>query len=233
MSCDTVGGEAIDALEQIDAAHVFQAMQGRRHAGQRPVEHQHRIGRGAEFGEARVGFDLAVHQDDDTVAEGLDFGKDVRGEEDGAVIGQSADQVADFHDLRRIEAHGGFVEDEELRLVQDGLGQSHALPEALAQVCNGTGQVLLKARGVDRFGEKGNLFLLGNLAQVGHHPEVGLHREFGVERRGLRQVADLRLYLTGVLQHVQPVDQDRAIVGLQVAGEDLDDRGLSRAVGAE
>ncbi len=63
---------------------------------------------------------------------------------------QAADQAPHLDDLRRVQAHGRLVQDQQLGPVQDGLGQTDALAIALAELADGAGQVLLQARSADR-----------------------------------------------------------------------------------
>ena len=46
-------------------------------------------------------------------------------------MGQLADELADLLDLVRIEPGGGFVQNDYLWIVDQRLGQRHALPIAL------------------------------------------------------------------------------------------------------
>ena len=101
-----------------------------------------------------VGLDLAVHQDDHPVAQRLDLGQDVGREEDRWRCSASR------RIRRRISTicvgsrpDGRLVQDQQLGLVQDGLGQADALAEALAELADGPGQVLGQAGGVDRLGD--------------------------------------------------------------------------------
>ena len=49
------------------------------------------------------------------------------------VLPQAADEFAGLDDLHWVDADGGHVEDEHRGLVEHGLGQPDALPEALGQ----------------------------------------------------------------------------------------------------
>jgi hypothetical protein len=63
--------------------------------------------------------------------------------------------------------------------------------------------------------------------------EVLLHQHLAVQRRALRQVADLGLGRERVGDDVDALDVGVALVGLEVAGEDLHQRRLAGAVGPE
>ena len=48
--------------------------------------------------------------------------------------GQTLDEFPDFNDLFRVEAHSGLVENEDRRIMQQGLCQSNTLPIATGEV---------------------------------------------------------------------------------------------------
>ena len=80
----------------------------------------HRIGR----------HQLAAIDDDDLFACLLDFGQNVRAQHDRVITSEAANQVTCFVDLLGIQSRGGLVEDQHVRVVNDGLGQADALPVA-------------------------------------------------------------------------------------------------------
>ena len=85
-----------------------------------------RLVRGDLLGGA-VGDEPALVDDQHPTAGDLDLRQDVRGQDDGARLAEPADQAADLDDLVRIEPVGGLVEDEQLRRVQQRLGEADAL----------------------------------------------------------------------------------------------------------
>ena len=68
---------------------------------------------------AALGDDPAAVEDQHAAAEQLDLGQDVGREQQGVLAAELADQLADGHDLLRIEADGRLVEDQHLRVVED------------------------------------------------------------------------------------------------------------------
>ena len=84
-----------------------------------------------------VGHQLAARDDDGARAHGVDFFEDVRGDDDGLLARDLADQRADFVFLQRIETVGGLVEDQHLGVVHDGLREADAPLEALGQRFDG------------------------------------------------------------------------------------------------
>ena len=69
--------------------------------------------------------------------------------------------------------------------------------------------------------------------QIGHQLQIGLHGEFGIEGRVFGKIADSGLHAQEVCVDIKPVDPDIALIRLQVAGQRLDQSGLSGAVGAK
>src|SRR5689334_19844752 len=61
-----------------------------------------------------VGDDLAARDDHGARADRVHLFEDVRGDDDGLLLGDLADERADLVFLQRIEAIGGFVEDQHL-----------------------------------------------------------------------------------------------------------------------
>ncbi|GBL36833.1 uncharacterized ABC transporter ATP-binding protein YdbJ, partial [Anaerolineaceae bacterium] len=55
---------------------------------------------------------------------------------------KALDQISDFNYLRRVEAYGRLIQNQQPRPVQYGLRQPHALPKTFAQLCNGLRQAL-------------------------------------------------------------------------------------------
>src|SRR5262249_23932209 len=95
------------------------------------------------FGSARPGLQVAhrvgSHQlplvnNDDLLAGLLDFGKNVGAENDGVAAGKAPDQVSGFIDLLGVEPGGGLVENENIRIMNDGLSQTNALAIAFRQL---------------------------------------------------------------------------------------------------
>src|SRR5262249_53270344 len=83
--------------------------------------------------------ELSLADDDDLLARLLDFGKDVGAENNGVVARELAKQLADFDDLLRVEAAGRLVEDEDVGVVDDRLGESDALPVAFGKFADELG----------------------------------------------------------------------------------------------
>jgi hypothetical protein len=74
-------------------------------------------GRAQQLGRGALRLDLPVADDHDPVGDGLDLGQQVRGEQDGpAAVGEVAQHPAHPAHALGVEAVGGLVEDEHLRV---------------------------------------------------------------------------------------------------------------------
>ena len=81
--------------------------------------------------DAADGLEFALMDDGHAVANRLDFAEFVRGKENGfALVLQPLDDFADFHAAQGIKAAGGFVEDEQIGIVDQRLGEADALLHA-------------------------------------------------------------------------------------------------------
>ena len=72
----------------------------------------------AELGRGAVGDDSALVDDDGAGAGGIHFLQDVGGKENGFGLAKTGDEFSDFVFLVGIESIGGFIEDEDLWVVE-------------------------------------------------------------------------------------------------------------------
>ena len=93
----------------------------------RPVVHQPAYVRERAFGDQP-----ALSYDEDAGAEALDLVEHVAGDDYGlALVSEAAEQLDGQEPLAGVEPLERFVEDEEVRVVDDGLSQLHPLAHAL------------------------------------------------------------------------------------------------------
>src|SRR4029077_6855428 len=182
----------------------------------------------------RVGRDQLASVDDDDLPAGLfHLGDDVGAEHDGVIAGEAFEQVPGLVDLLGVESSGGFVENQHVRVVNDGLRQSHPLAVALRK---------LAQEFVPHIAYRAALAnVVGAAAQVGagkafefaDKAEVlgGLHLR--VDGRSFGEVADALLDLEGLLDDVEAGHGGSAFRRRQEAGQHTHGRGLASAVGAE
>ena len=90
------------------------------------------------FSTESVATSLPAVDDHHLLAGLLDFGQDVRAENDGVVAGQAADQRTRLVDLLGVQAGRRLVQNQHVGIVDDGLRQSDALPVALGELAGGS-----------------------------------------------------------------------------------------------
>ena len=172
-------------------AHVGQLGQhgGVHRAFKLGADHGFAGGAGGQLGHRAVGHQLAPADDEHAGAQGRDFGQYVGAENDGFIFAHLADELADFQNLVGVEAGGGLVEDEHVGVVDEGLGQAHALPVALAERANLLVLLAAQAHATHQLGHAG---AQAGAAQPVHRAdefEVLVHVHIEVERVVLGQVA--------------------------------------------
>ena len=169
-------------------------------AGEEPLQVLRRV----------AGHEAALGDDEYRLAHGLDLGEDVAAEYDRVLAPEVLYEVADLDYLPGVEAHGGLVEDDDLRVAQQGLGDAHALAIALGEVLyEPVRDVAYLRDGHDA------LHLLCELGpaqalSVSDEGEIFPRRPVHVERRLLRQIAQQPLRRARLLKDVVPVDPDLA-----------------------
>ena len=190
------------------------------------VLHRQQVGDLAEL------LQLAVVQDRDPVADVLHVGQQVAAQDDRlALVAQLADQVLHLGRADRVEARGRLVEQDQLGVVDQRLGQAdpplHALGVFAELAC------LAAFRPTMSISRSTRLRPLGR--RDVEQPAVEVERLLGVEElvevRLLGQVAD-PLVLGDVGGRLVE-DQRLALGGEEQAEQQLDRGRLARAVGAE
>src|SRR5262249_33808953 len=144
-----------------------------------------------------------------------------------AVVAQLDDQVLHPARALRVEAGSRLVEDDQLRIVDQRLGQADALPHALRVFLEYALLVVLQADRLDQ--------LLGPLAAhlriELEEPAVKVERLLGVQKaveiRLLWQIADALVLANLVGGEVE--DNGVAVGGAQQAEQELDGGGLAGA----
>lgn len=171
------------------------------------------------------------HQD--AVGYALNVGDDVRGQQDDLVGGEARDEVAEPHPLLRVEAGGGLVEHEDVRVVEHRLGDTESPLHATGKRPDEAALLAGEPDPVEQL-ERARACRAGVQALQGGHV---LHE---VERRELRvvpevlgEVAEARPELAPHLRGRAPVEADLARGRAQDAAYHAHDRRLPRAVGAE
>jgi len=177
--------------------------------------------------------DSAAVQDLNAVTHGLHFGQNVRGQDDAVVALELADQAADLADLVRIEADGGLIEDDYIRAMDDGLGDTDPLLIAFGQRGDHAPPHIDQATALlcthDGLGE----LPVRNPMQACCETEEFVHPQFSIQGRDLGKITDAGFRRRWMLQQVDAADADAARTRCQIAREHLHGRGLAGAVGTQ
>ena len=149
------------------------------------------------------------------------------------VFGQIADQPPHMVLLVGVQAVGGFIQDQHLGVVQNGLSESHAAFEALGKRVNGLFADTAQINIVD------NLFYPAVLLGAAITTNLGNKRQklhdghIRVAGRSFGQIADQGFGGHGVSGDVMTIDGDGARTGGEKSGDDFHGSGLAGAVWAE
>ena len=237
---DRFGIRGIDpegAIARVDAPDAAQAAErgddvGGRARGQPDRQALRAQGRAQPGG--RVDPHEAGPDERDAVAQPVGLVEIVRGEDDGAARrAQLLDRLADDEHGLRVERRGGFVEEHDGRIVEQGARDRELLLHALAERAGHLvppipqaeePEIALDALGPDRGVQA---------VEPPEEIEVGDGRQLVVQARRLGQDADPRPDRIGLGADVEAIDRGRAFGRLDERREQPDGRRLARAVGAE
>ena len=150
-------------------------------------------------------------------------------EEDGhaALVAEVEDEVAEPLDAFRVEAVGGFVEQEDLGLRQKRLGEGEALAHAVAVGADFGMDALGEADAVDDLAGGGRIEAAG----VAHEDfQVIPAAEVVVEGGCFEDGADFAQGFGAVVEDGDAVDGDVALVGHDHAEDDAEGGAFARAV---
>jgi hypothetical protein len=174
-----------------------------------------------------------VRDDDGAVADGLDLLEQVRRDHDDLRLGHAADQLANLVLLVRIEAVGRLVEDQDIGVVHDRLGEADAPPIPFRQRVDRLLEHALEMQQLDHFVEALAPRSRRDAARVGDKLEERARRHLGIARRAFGQVADAALRLDGLRLDVGAADEHAPRRGRQEARDDAHRRRLAGAVGPQ
>ena len=149
------------------------------------------------------------------------------------LLAELADERARLSALARVQPLGGLVEDHDVRLVQDGLGNANALTEALGELANEAvrdlGEVELLHRQPDLCGPLARRYP----AQLGDEIQVVVDPQVLVQRHRLRQVANVPAGLQRIAADVEARDRSGAGGRRQVPRQDPHGGCLAGPVGPQ
>ena len=163
----------------------------------------------------------SVAENADLVGHPLHVVKDVAGEDDGAPAAQPGDQVQDVGAASRVECRRGFVEQQELRVTDQGAGQAEPLGHTARETADPS---------VGRVGEAGCAECAVHFRATGVSTDQGAGQvdDFVCGEPAV-EVGDVRTDGDPLSRNG---DRDSSGVGATHPGQDGQQRGLASAVGS-
>ena len=153
------------------------------------------------------------------------------GQDDGFVFAQLLDQFPDLRNLPGVQAHSGLVQNDDVWIPQNGLGDTHTLPVTLGQVAD---QPVFHIRDLGQGHHP--LQFARNISDAlcpGHKAQIFLRRPVHVQGRKLRQIPQVLLGGHGILKNIHTVNTDLAGGSGKAPGQDVHGCGFSRAIGPQ
>ena len=221
-----------DLLDHIERAHKLRHVTGgtgcRLQLHPKPNALSHTVFEGLD---GVVGRQPSVRNHHDAFTQTLDFGQNVRREDDGAVFGEPADEVPDPGNLAGIETTRWLVENQYFGVMDDRLGQPDTLTVPLRQTPKDpvlpTDQPDLFHHGADPAGS----FASRYAPHFSNEGQVRTDTQLGVERGALGQVPHFSAHHHVLVEHVMPGDHHLALRCRKEPGEHSHCRGLSGPIG--
>ncbi len=187
-----------------------------------------------EFVGGAFGGDAAVVEDGDAVGELVRLFEVLGGEEDGDASGdECADDAPHGVAASGVEAGGGFVEEDDAGVADEGHGDVEAAFHAAGVGGGGFLRGIGEVEAFEEFGGDASSLGLGQVVQVGHEEHVLLAGDQPVHGGELPGDTDRRPCGLRVGGEVVTGDLCLSVVGRDEGGEDLHGGGLAGAVRAE
>ena len=140
----------------------------------------------------------------------LDLAEDVRRQQHRVRPAQLLDERAHGPQLVGIETDGGLIEDDQIGLVHQRVGQPDTLPIALGQLSDDALLDVLESALLDHPVDALPAATDPQALEPGAELEVVADPHVDVQRVVLGHVADAAAHLVGLVEHVEPRDADGA-----------------------
>ncbi len=147
--------------------------------------------------------------------------------------GQALDQFTNFDNLLGVETHCGFVEDQNLGIVQECLGESDPLAVAAGKISDQAMPDLAESQPLDFPIHGGGEFFSTKPSKSSHKCEIFRHRELLVHRWCFWEVPNPSFHFEGLIGTIEPGHSGGSFRGRYKAGQDAHGRRLPGTVGAE
>ena len=164
---------------------------------------------------------------------GFNFLEKMRGKQNRLLPTDLLQGRADFANLVRIQSAGGFIQNQNLRLVQHRLRQTDALPVAARELGNPLTGYLLQAAQLD---DRRNALAPAREAHpagLAEKLQQVIRGHVQIQRPILGQVADFLSRGQAVLGDVDARHAHVTFAGREKSGEDLQNRRFARPVGTQ
>jgi hypothetical protein len=186
-----------------------------------------------EIRQGIVGHDCALVDNQHPVADHGYLWQDVCAQYDRMVPGQGLDEFPDRDDLFGVEADGGFVQDEHIRIVDHGLRKPHTLLVPLGELAdNGFPDRFETATGNDPVQGIGAL-RTGYTLDLCHELQIPFYGHVFVHWGMLGKIAYSLLYLHRLLKDVETGNGHRSLSSGQEPGDHPHGGGLAGPVGPQ
>ena len=142
-------------------------------------------------------------------------------------------QIPNFNDLDGIKAHGGFIQNDDLRRAQQGLGNTHPLLIALGKRGDPAAAHLFDSGALYGVLNLPLQFFSANSLGFPYKAQVFQRRFILIERRLLRQISDQPFGFFRLFENIITADPHMPFCGRETSGHDVHGGGLTCSVGAE
>ena len=146
---------------------------------------------------------------------------------------QALDELTRIRDLFGIEADRRFVQDEDWRVVDQGLGNSDALAIAFRDPANLHVAHVVDVGQLHHLVDARAAIPARNPAEMRHKKQVILHAHLRIQRDGLGKIADTATCLQGLAENVVPGNRGGAGGRRQIPTKNAHGRRLSGAIWSE
>src|SRR6187401_2987744 len=188
-----------------------------------------------ELGDPTLGDEAAMGEDPDPIAQLLDLAEQVARKQHGeaAVTGQGLNEVEELGHAGRVDGRRRLVEDEDLRILDEGIGDAEPLEHAPRVGIGGMVGRVRQAHLLEELDDPRRRLRRVEAVQARRVVEVLAAGEPAVKSDAVRQVADPTLHLERVARRVEADDARLAVARLREAQEHEDRRRLARPVRPE
>ena len=177
-----------------------------------------------------AGHQFAFGDDEDGLTYGLYFRQNVAGKNHRMVFSQLLDQFPDLRNLSGVQSYGGLIQNDDLRISQNGLCNANPLFVAFGQVFNQPVGNVLNLSDRHNVGELiGNVGLPDALG-TGNKSQILPRGPVQIQRRLLWEIANQLFCLLSIFENVKTANANLTGRGGQTSGHDVHGCGFSCAV---